>query len=155
MKKSFLLLLFLVSMMGCKSSPTTQVDRKSDTALKGDWTITAVTYPGSNVIKVNSFQLADSQCFVGSNWRFISASNKGNMSINKGGCPFFESPITWFVNKEGNFTLKILDAGEKAKRVREGYVLRLSNLTDNSFQLIDRIDVGGKMTDIVYQFVKN
>jgi hypothetical protein len=27
-------------------------------------------------------------------------------------CPSFSSPITWFVNKEGQFILKVLDAGE-------------------------------------------
>jgi hypothetical protein len=45
-----------------------------------------------------------------------------------------------------------LNADEKAKKVREGYVLYLVNQTKDSFQLIDKIDVGGKMTDVVYQF---
>jgi hypothetical protein len=76
------------------------------------------------------------------------------MGLTKTGCPTFSSPITWFVNKEGQFILKILDAGEKAKKVRDGYVLRLENQTDASFQLIDKIDVGGKPTDVVYQFQK-
>ena len=76
------------------------------------------------------------------------------MALTKTGCPAFSSPITWFVNKDGQFVLKVLDAGEKAKKVRDGYVLNISNATENSFQLIDRIDVGGKMTDVVYQFTK-
>jgi hypothetical protein len=37
-----------------------------------NWVISSVTYPGSEVIKVNSFQLADSKCFEGSTWKFIS-----------------------------------------------------------------------------------
>jgi hypothetical protein len=48
----------------------------------------------------------------------------------------------------------VLSAGEKAKKVRDGYVLRLDNQTESSFQLIDKIDVAGKMTDVVYQFNK-
>ena len=51
--------------------------------------------------------------------------------------------------------LKILDAGEKAKKVRDGYILSVANQTRESFQLVDKINVGGKMTDIVYQFQKH
>ena len=76
------------------------------------------------------------------------------MALTKSTCPSFSSPITWFVNREGQFVLKVLDAGVKAKRVRDGYVLTLANQSETSFQLIDKIDVGGKMTDVVYQFQK-
>lgn len=50
--------------------------------------------------------------------------------------------------------MKVLNADEKAKKVRSGYVLKLANLTDNSFQLVDKINVGGTATDVVYQFIK-
>ena len=76
------------------------------------------------------------------------------MALTKSNCAAFSSPITWFVNDKGQFVLKILDAGIKAKKVRDGYVLNLANQTESSFQLVDRIDVGGKMTDVVYQFQK-
>jgi hypothetical protein len=103
---------------------------------------------------VNSFQIADSKCFEGSAWKFISNNNKGTMTLTKFGCPGFSSPIRWFINKEGEFVLKILDAGEKAKKVRDGYVLSLANQSETSFQLIDKINVGGKLTDVVYHFQK-
>ena len=62
--------------------------------------------------------------------------------------------VTGIINKDGQFVLKVLNAGEKAKRVRDGYVLNVANQSETSFQLVDRIDVGGKMTDVVYQFQK-
>jgi len=77
------------------------------------------------------------------------------MALTKYDCPVFSSPITWFINQNGEFILKILDAGEKAKKVRDGYVLQLANQTDNSFQLIDRVMIGGQLTDVVYQFQKS
>lgn len=153
MRKIVLLLLVAV-FYGCKSNPTTSLDKKTEVGMKGNWVISSVTYPGSEVIKVNSFEIADSQCFVGSEWRFISNNNKGTMALTRSNCPAFSSPITWYVNKEGNFVMKVLDAGEKAKRIREGYVLRVANLTENSFQLVDRINVGGNQADVVYQFQK-
>ena len=36
----------------------------------------------------------------------------------------------------------------------EATLQSLANQTDNSFQLVDRINVGGTLTDVVYQFIK-
>ena len=156
MRKVFLLCTLAVLVFACKTTSvtSTKLDRSSQVEIKGNWQISSVTFPGSDYIKVNSFHLADSKCFEGSAWKFISNNNKGSMTLTKLNCPAFSSPITWFVNKEGQFVLKILDAGEKAKKVRDGYVLRLANQTESSFQLIDRVEVGGKLTDVVYEFQK-
>lgn len=156
MKKIILLCTLAVLMFACKSTSvtSTNTDRKAQVMMKGDWVISAVTYLGSQYIKVNTFQLADSECFIGSTWKFISNNNKGNMALTKTNCVSFSSPITWFVNNDGQFILKILDAGEKARKVRDGYILSLANQTETSFQLVDKIDVAGKMTDVVYQFQK-
>lgn len=157
MKKAILFFTLAVLAMSCKSTSatSTKLDNKSEAALKGNWTLTSVTYPGSEYIKVISFQLADSKCFEGSQWKFVPNNNKGTMSLNQPNCTSFSSPITFFINKDGQFVLKVLDAGEKAKKVRDGYVLQLAAQTENSFQLIDKIDVGNKITNVVYQFQKN
>ena len=156
MRKLLLLSMLTLFFVSCKSKSVTNtaVDNKTERMMKGDWTITSVTYPGSEYIKVNSFEIADSQCFQGSTWKFISNNNKGEMNLSKSDCPSFSSPISWFVNKEGQFVLKVLNAGEKRKKVRDGYILSMGNQTENSFQLIDKINVGGKMTNVVYQFEK-
>ena len=156
MRKIIALIVFAVLITACKSTSATNTkqDNKSQVAIKGNWTLSTVTYPGSEYIKVTSFQLADSKCFEGSAWKFVSNNNKGTMELTQANCAF-SSPITWFVNKDGQFVLKVLNAGEKAKKVRDGYVLTLANQSETSFQLIDKIDVGGKITDVVYQFQKN
>ncbi|MFB0911224.1 MAG: lipocalin family protein [Flavobacterium sp.] len=143
-------------LFSCKSTSITnsKLDKGAQVAMKGNWVISSVSYPGSEYIKVSSFQIEDSQCFVGSTWKFVSNNNKGNMALKKAGCAPFSSPITWFVNRDGEFVLKVLDADIKAKKVREGYVLNVANQTETSFQLIDKITVGGKLTDVVYQFEK-
>ena len=139
-------------MVACSSS--TSVSRSTQSDIKGDWIISNVAYPGSDVIKVTSFRTADSKCFVGSTWKFISNNNKGNVDINKAGCEAFSSPIVWSITKEGVFTLKIVEAGTKAKRVTEGFNLKYIAQSETSFQLVDKINVGGKITDVVYQFEK-
>lgn len=153
MKKIILISLLSVMIFSCKSksATSTKLDSKSQVAIKGNWQIVSVTYPGSDVIKVTSFDLADSKCFVGSTWKFISNNNKGNMALTSPKCTAYSTPITWFINKEGQFVLKILDAS-KAKTIKSGYVLGVANQTESSFQLIDKINVAGKLTDVVYQF---
>ncbi len=156
MKKIILISLLAILILSCKSKSATdtKLDSKTQVAMKGNWTVTSVTYPNSSMMKVNSFELADSQCFVGSTWKFVSNNNKGNFSLNSSKCAAYSTPITWFVNNEGQFILKILDES-KARKVKDGYVLKVANLTGNSFQLIDQIDVVGKATAVVYQFSRN
>jgi len=156
MKKLFLLIALALFVVSCKSTSATntKVDNTKERMMKGDWVISSVSYIGSEYIKVQSFGLADSQCFQGSKWKLISNNNKGDMALTKSDCMSFSSPISWFVNKEGQFVLKVLNAGEKAKKVRDGYVLDVANQTENSFQLIDMVVIGGKSTNVVYQFEK-
>ena len=159
MKKVIFLGIFTLMIFACKSNSatTTKVDQKSARMMNGTWTLDRVTNPASDYIKVNSFELADSKCFEGSRWKLVSNNNKGEMSLSNPGstCPAFSSPITWFLNKDGQFVLKILNAGEKARKVRDGYVPGIANQTASSFELIDMVDVGGKQANVVYHFQKN
>ncbi|ABQ03295.1 MULTISPECIES: lipocalin family protein [Flavobacterium] len=161
MKKSILMCMIAAMFFACKSASSTastdttlskKLDRPTQVALKGNWVLTNVSYPGSDYIKVNSFDLADSKCFIGSTWSFISNNNKGTMALTSPSCTSFSSPIVWSINNQGMFILKILDAGEKAKKVRDGYLLKVAGVTESSFQLIDNINVGGQVKDVVYQF---
>lgn len=156
MKKIILATLFSILIFSCKSNSatSTKVDTRTESGIKGNWTISAVTYPGSDVIKATSFDLADSKCFVGSTWKFVANNNKGNFTINSPKCTSYSTPITWFINKDGQFVMKILDAA-KAKTVKSGYVLNIANHTDTSFQLTENVNIAGKMIDVVYQFNKN
>jgi hypothetical protein len=155
MKKNILIMVFSILLFGCKSQSVTNtnVDNKTERVIKGDWMITNVSFPGSDYIKVTSFDLADSKCFIGSTWKFVSNNNKGTMTLNDVSCIAFSSPITWFINQEGVFVMKILN-DYKAKKVNQGYTLRVANVTETSFELIDKINVGGSIKEVTYQFQK-
>ncbi len=167
MKKTITLLVLAILFFACKSKSgtttttvksepvaSTKLDKSSQVAIKGNWVITNISYPGSDYIKVNSFQIADSKCFVGSTWNFISNNNKGSVALTKSDCAAFSSPIVWSINKEGVFVLKIVESGVKSKTVTQGFLLRVANQTENSFQLIDKISVGGQDKEVTYQFEK-
>jgi hypothetical protein len=153
MKKILIILSLTLLLNACKStSPvSTKLDNKTEVALKGDWALTSVTYPGSEYIKVTSFNIEDSQCFVNSEWSFVSNNNKGQMQLTKPGCSGYSSPLTWYINKEGKFVMKLLE-GVKAKKMEAGYILTVANISDSTFQLIDTVNVGGKNINVVYQF---
>lgn len=163
MKKFIFICMMSTILFACKSASSTtasteatelskKLDRPTQVAIKGNWILTNVSYAGSDYIKVNSFDLADSKCFIGSTWNFISNNNKGTMALNAPSCTAFTSPIVWSINNQGLFVLKIVDPGTKSKNVRSGYLLKVAGLTDNSFQLIDNINVGGQIKDVIYQF---
>jgi hypothetical protein len=125
MKKIILVSLLSLLIFSCKSTTSataTKLDNKTEVGLKGDWKISSVTYPGSDVIKVTSFDLADSKCFIGSTWKFISNNNKGQMTLTNPNCTGYSTPITWFINKEGQFVMKILDEA-KSKTVKSIFCL--------------------------------
>jgi len=158
MRKILFTLMLGTLIFGCKSKSATEtkLDRDAQVMLKGNWVLDRVTTPASNLVAINSFGLADSQCFEGSTWKFISNNNKGDMKLNGGSnCPSFSSPITWFINRDKEFVLKVLNAGEKAKKVRDGYVLHVQNQTENDFELYDMVDVAGKQSKVVYHFRRN
>lgn len=158
MKKQILLLwIFAAILTACKPKQTvvnTKLDNKSERLIKGNWQISSVSFVGSDVFKVTSFNIADAKCFEGSQWSFVSNNNTGEMALNKANCTTYGSRITWFVNKDGNFVMKFLNEGIKAKHTTSGYVLRIANQSETSFQLIDKAAVGNNTADVVYQFDK-
>ena len=160
MNKGLLILSLIVVLFAYKSSAktiklTSKSDRTLQSGIKGNWQITQVSYPASDYIMVNSFQIADSKCFIGSTWNFIPNSNNGILSLNKSGkCSAFSSPIVWSIDKNGNFGLKIVEADAKSKIIKQGFQLKIANKTDTSFQLVDVINIGGQDKEITYQFEK-
>jgi hypothetical protein len=149
---SSLLCLLILSCKSSSSATSTKLDNKTEVAIKGNWKITSVTFPGSDYLKVTSFNIADAKCFEGSQWSFVSNNNKGNMLLDKVNCPSYSSNITWYVNKEGFMVVKFLTEGVKAKHTDSGYILTVANVNETTFQLVDKVNVGGKFVDVVYNF---
>ena len=155
--KKIILVVLVIFAVGCKSKEKvvgTKLDRSTEIAIKGNWVLTSVNYEGSDYIKVTSFNIADAKCFEGSDWSFVANNNKGKMALNNSNCSGFESDLTWYINKDGDFVMKFLTEGVKAKHSSSGYILKVNVQSKEQFQLIDKINVGNKMVDVVYQFNK-
>ena len=137
--------LIALSFVACK--PTNDV--KSQIGLKGEWTLTNVSYPKG--FKVTSFHVADAKCFEGSQWKFVPNNSTGTVTLDHAGdCPTFSSNIVWTIGTDQSFNMKFV-GNEKAKHITSGYKLSMVNQSANSFELVD--DSTG--TKVVYKFAKN
>lgn len=151
MRKIFLL--FSVAMLVWSCKPT--FNHSAQSKMKGNWVVSDVEYRGAKGIIVNAFDDADAKCFKGSKWFFVSNNNTGNYTLTGSEkCPTGTTQIKWLVTPENYFEFKKIFDGEKAKRVKEGYSLKVQNQTENSFELVDTSSVDGKPVQIVYFFKK-
>lgn len=155
MKKLIILSAMLGAVVACKPKQnlvTTSVERKTQVALKGDWVISNVEYAGSEYFKVNAFEVADAKCFEGSEWHLVSNNDSGTMALKKAGCSDYASNIKWYVTDDKQFVLKFIKDGDKPRKVTSGYILIVSNVTENAFDLTDKMQVGNSAGKVVYHF---
>jgi len=152
--KKYLVLVLAAATFLISCTPT--FNNKAQSKMKGDWTISDVEYKGAKGIKVTAFDDADAKCFVGSKWFFLANNYTGKYTLlGSDKCPSGTTNITWFVSPENNFQFKKVFTGEKAKKILEGYELKLENQTETAFDLVDESSVDGKRVQIVYHFVKD
>jgi hypothetical protein len=62
--------------------------------LKGNWVVSSSYLSRIRSDKSEFFSTADSKCFEGSTWKFISNNNKGNMALTAITVHLLV-PITW------------------------------------------------------------
>lgn len=154
MYKRLFFLLILISFGGKVSAQNTGIDRRAQAAINGNWTIDSISFPESESSQISSFYLADSKCFEGSIWKFNASDDSGQMAIKSQQCKTFSLSLQWSVNKDQQFSLKFLNASQIDNRVKEEYILKLGTQTRDSFELIDKVEIDGKTTNVIYTFKK-
>ena len=82
MKKLFLFTI-TICLLSCGTSKTV---RQSKKVIKGDWTLSSITYNQTGTFNVSLFGEASKDCFEGSTWRFIPNNNTGKYTINNANC---------------------------------------------------------------------
>ncbi len=146
----FIGILSMFFFYSCSSTNPTAVNRPSQRDIRGTWNLDKVTY-SETMVKVKAFDAYDAQCLTNSTWYFIANNNTGNFTLSGGaGCPSGVQNFTWYVDKQDMFILKLLNEGDKARKVTTGTTYLFKNISENEFNLSQVISG----VTITYHFTK-
>lgn len=145
----------IVIFTACSSQRNAGSNNKvSKGAVSGTWTVTDVRLEGfpSGYEVRNAFDLAPYQNFVGSTWTLYGGFS-GQIALSNG----VTQEIYWSLINDGlnpTFQFKKINDGEKAREVREAYLLEIAEATKTSMILRSPFPLtNGGSGYIVYTFV--
>jgi hypothetical protein len=146
--------LVLLSSCGTKNAV-----KQTEQIVKGDWTLSTVTYEGVGEFKSTLLQDVTASCFEGSSWVFIANNNRGVYTIKDSSCNAGERKFIWTVPGDKNITqgdilLKITDDNYKSES-NAGYRLEVTSLSENNMTWSLPSTVNGKTVYVNMNFIKN
>jgi hypothetical protein len=163
MKRTNLVLLIAILGLFFASCATSKQARQYTSSVNGNWQLQTVTTEGiSGKVKIELFNEADFNCFVGSSWVFHSRNNLGSYTIQKnaGECAAITREFRWSIfetpGEPKMLQFKRLDS--KLREIDEnggGFRFSIEQLDGQIMRLKSKINFEGKASAIVYNFVKN
>ncbi len=155
MKKLFLFTI-TICLLSCGTSKTV---RQSKKVIKGDWTLSSITYNQTGTFNVSLLGDASKACFEGSSWQFIPNNNTGIYTINDSNCSTGERHFIFTIQEVDpdtglyDFLLKPTDEKKKSE-TNSGFRLKLSQLSDANMQWQQTVSLEGKPFIINMNFTK-
>jgi len=157
MKKTAILLVLALALVSCGAS---KVVRTSKKVMKGNWTLSTISYSEAGTYNVSLLGDASKACFEGSDWQFIPNNNSGIYTINSTECSVGARHFIFTIQEIDpttdlyDFLLKPTD--EKGKSATNyGYRMQLVHLDDYNMQWQQTVSVEGKPFTITMNFIKN
>ena len=159
MYSTILLLACVIYLSSCSASKEAGSMKKT---INGNWTLKTIAIEGNNsIINVKVFNEANNNCFIGSQWNFISNNGKGSYTFPNGaeGCVATTRKIRWSIYEQkgeaNKFQFKRLDDKNNPLDDNNGYRLAIASLTESSMQLKSDITYNGNPVTVIYNFSKN
>ncbi len=149
---AFAAVLFFVS---CKTTSSHYVNRIN---LDGNYVLQNVQLmglPSDAKYKVTLLNDVSSDCFIGSDW-VLPHNGNGSYTISGADCYTGKRNINWSVRTSGAksvMQMKVLD-GRKAKEITDGYIMDITNVSQDGFTLEAPVSVEGNSGTIVYTFAR-
>lgn len=155
--KKIILGVFVFSMvLSCGTSKTV---RESKKVIKGDWSLSTITYSEAGTYNVTLFNDASKTCFENSTWHFIPNNNTGTYTINNEGCATGLRDFVFTIQEVDpqtglyDFLLKPTDSKHKSV-TNQGFRLKLTSLSDAFMQWQQTVSVDGTPFIITMNFNK-
>jgi hypothetical protein len=142
--------------MSCGSSKTVRVSKK---VIKGDWTLSSITYSKTGKYNVTLLNDTSKDCFEGSTWSFIPNNNTGTYAINESSCSTgvrnFVFTIQEVNAETGLYDFLLKPTNEKNKsETNQGFRLKLAALSESDMQWQQTVSVDGNPFIINMNFTK-
>jgi len=156
MKKIVLLIVVLLTVFACGSSKTIRTSHK---VIKGNWTLTNITYSEYGTFKITFFRDVSKECFEGSNWQFIPNNNTGTYTITNAQCYKGDRNFIFTIQEIDaetglyDFLLKPTNAKHKSED-NKGFRVKLEALSDDSMQWTQTASIDDKTIKINMNFSK-
>lgn len=154
--KKIILLLLTIGFMSCGTSKTVRVSKK---VIKGDWTLSTITYSQPGKYNVTLLNDTNKDCFEGSTWQFVPNNNTGSYNINDSSCSTGLRSFVFTIQEVDaatglyDFLLKPTDEKHKSE-TNQGFRLSLTSLSDTYMQWQQTVSVDGKPFTITMNFNK-
>lgn len=154
--KKIVLLLFTLSLIACGTSKTVRTSKK---VIKGDWTLTDISYSEKGTYNVTLLNDASKDCFENSTWKFIPNNNTGVYAINGATCNTGERNFIFTINEvdeaTGLYNFLLKPTNEKGKsETNQGFRLKLTALSETNMQWQQTVTVEGSPFVISMNFSK-
>lgn len=162
MKKAFIILMLIIICFLLASCTMSKEARGYRKTIDGNWQLQTVATEGiMGKVKVQLFNEADFNCFIGSNWNFNNGNSLGTYSITKTAneCVAVTRNIRWSIyeTKDEPKLLQFKRLDDKLKVMDDGNGFRFTivQLDGNTMKLKSAITFENRPAAIVYNFVKN
>lgn len=154
--KNLIILVFTISLVACGTSKNIRTSKK---VIKGEWTLSSVSYSEAGTYNVTLLNDVSKSCFEGSIWQFTPNNNTGNYIINHSGCAIgtrnFVFTIQEIDPETGLYDFLIKPTNEKYKSdINQGFRLKLTSLSAAAMQWQQTASVDGKPFIITMNFNK-
>ncbi|MEM6514864.1 MAG: lipocalin family protein [Bacteroidota bacterium] len=154
--RKLITIILTVLLLSCGGSKTV---RQSEKVLKGNWTLTKITYSKTGDYNVTLLNDTSKECFENSQWQFVPNNNTGIYSIINSNCNTGDRNFNFTIQEvdesTGLYNFLLKPTNEKGKsETNQGFRLKLTQLSDNNMQWQQTVRVDGTPFIINMNFIK-
>jgi len=154
--KKLIILILITTLFSCGTS---KVVRESEKVIKGNWSLTSITYSKTGDYNVTLLNDTSKECFENSKWQFIPNNNTGLYSIINANCDngerYFNFTIQDVDEDTGYYDFLLKPTNEKGKSENnQGFRFRLTQLSEFDMQWQQTVRVNNEPFIINMNFIK-
>lgn len=154
--KKVITMVVAIILTSCGGSKVVSTAEKT---IKGNWSLSSITYSKTGTYDVTLLNDAKKECFEASTWQFIPNNNTGLYSIINADCNtgdrYFNFTIQEVDAQTGHYDFLLKPTNEKGKsETNQGFRMKITLLTDTEMQWQQTVYTNGVPFIINMNFAK-